>query len=54
MNLDSFKSMVKAKRISKARVIVTLVALAVVVLFASVFTDPIMSDDKRDFIIHTK
>jgi hypothetical protein len=54
MNLEKFKAMIKFNRPSKSRIIVTLLALVVVVLFASVFTDPIMSDDKRDFIIHSK
>jgi hypothetical protein len=54
MNLEKIKSLAKGKRPSKAQLILSLIALLVVILFASVFTDPIMSDDKRDFIIHSK
>ena len=41
-------------RFTKNQILGSVLALVIVALFASAFTDSEMSDDKQEFIIHTK
>ena len=41
-------------RFTKNQILGSALALVIVALFASAFAGPEMSDDKQEFIIHTK